>query len=228
MHFVWKWPGMMVGALAAAQLSSAEAAAVVPEPSCRHCAAEFGSPEFRPVVVLQYYSLFGINKTPAVIISEAFFDKNIVTEHSFQYDKIHNFHNQRDFKYIGTMIILHHKVSEMISQTKQIIPFLSCSICSRVFLVNFIPNRKYQYLHHHHLLLLATSDAAAAACRCRNLCCCHIAEILRVDPFFQDYAGAAAAGSDSSSTRTTYSSCTSNHFNASKYTGTHTHVKPYA
>lgn len=51
MHFVWKWPGMMVGALAAAQLSSAEAAAVVPEPSCRHC-AEFGSPEFRPVVVL--------------------------------------------------------------------------------------------------------------------------------------------------------------------------------
>ena len=52
MHFVWKWPGMMVGALAAAQLSSAEAAAVVPEPSCRHCAAEFGSPEFRPVVVL--------------------------------------------------------------------------------------------------------------------------------------------------------------------------------
>ena len=25
MHFVWKWPGMMVGALAAAQLSSAAA-----------------------------------------------------------------------------------------------------------------------------------------------------------------------------------------------------------
>ena len=49
--FCLEWPGMMVGALAAAQLSSAEAAAVVPEPSCRHC-AEFGSPEFRPVVVL--------------------------------------------------------------------------------------------------------------------------------------------------------------------------------
>ena len=57
MHFVWKWPGMMVGALAAAQLSSAEAAAVVPEPSCRHC-TEFGSPEFRPVVVLYYLQSF--------------------------------------------------------------------------------------------------------------------------------------------------------------------------
>ena len=45
MHFVWKWPGMMVGALAAAQLSSAELAAAP-----HHAAAtEFGSPEFRPV-----------------------------------------------------------------------------------------------------------------------------------------------------------------------------------